>query len=51
MSDQALYRKYRPEAFSDLVGQEHIVASLEGALEPRASRDGLLAIWQAPKAY
>jgi DNA polymerase-3 subunit gamma/tau len=33
MSDQALYRKYRPEAFSDLVGQEHIVAALEGALE------------------
>jgi DNA polymerase-3 subunit gamma/tau len=32
MSDQALYRKYRPEAFSDLVGQEHIVAALEGAL-------------------
>ncbi len=32
MSDQALYRKYRPEVFADLVGQEHIVASLEGAL-------------------
>ncbi len=32
MSDQALYRKYRPEAFSELVGQEHIVAALEGAL-------------------
>ncbi len=32
MSDQALYRKYRPEAFADLVGQEHIVAALEGAL-------------------
>ena len=33
MSEQALYRKYRPEAFSDLIGQEHIVASLEGALK------------------
>lgn len=33
MSEQALYRKYRPEAFSDLVGQEHIVATLEGALK------------------
>ncbi len=33
MSDQALYRKYRPEAFSELIGQEHIVAALEGALE------------------
>jgi DNA polymerase-3 subunit gamma/tau len=33
MSETALYRKYRPEAFADLVGQEHIVASLEGALK------------------
>ena len=33
MSDQALYRKYRPEAFADLIGQEHIVAALEGALK------------------
>ena len=31
MSDQALYRKYRPEVFADLIGQEHIVAALEGA--------------------
>lgn len=29
----ALYRKYRPEAFADLVGQGHIVAALEGALK------------------
>ncbi len=33
MEHTALYRKYRPEAFSELVGQEHIVAALEGALE------------------
>ncbi len=33
MSETALYRKYRPEAFADLIGQEHIVASLEGALK------------------
>lgn len=33
MSEHALYRKYRPEAFSDLVGQEHIVSTLEGALK------------------
>lgn len=32
MSETALYRKYRPEAFADLIGQEHIVAALEGAL-------------------
>ena len=25
MSYQALYRKYRPQTFSDVVGQEHII--------------------------
>ncbi len=33
MEHTSLYRKYRPEAFVDLVGQEHIVAALEGALK------------------
>ena len=33
MEHTALYRKYRPEAFSELIGQEHIVAALEGALK------------------
>lgn len=28
----ALYRKYRPQAFADMLGQEHVVAALEGAL-------------------
>ncbi|MCU0660284.1 MAG: DNA polymerase III subunit gamma/tau [Candidatus Pacebacteria bacterium] len=28
----ALYRKYRPETFADMLGQEHVVAALEGAL-------------------
>ena len=32
MSDIALYRKYRPQQFKDVVGQEHIVSVLEGAL-------------------
>jgi len=30
---QALYRKYRPEGFKNIVGQEHIVTVLEGALK------------------
>ena len=30
---QALYRKYRPETFKHVVGQEHIVSVLEGALQ------------------
>lgn len=28
----ALYRKYRPQGFSDVIGQDHIVSVLEGAL-------------------
>jgi len=29
----ALYRKYRPERFTDVVGQDHIVKAISGALE------------------
>jgi len=29
----ALYRKYRPEGFKDVLGQEHIVSVLEGAIQ------------------
>jgi DNA polymerase-3 subunit gamma/tau len=28
-----LYRKYRPQVFGDVVGQEHVVKTLEGALK------------------
>ena len=33
MAYQALYRKYRPTAFSDVVGQEHITKTLKNELE------------------
>ncbi len=33
MAYQALYRKYRPETFSDVVGQEHITEILKKELE------------------
>lgn len=33
MEHTALYRKYRPEVLEDLIGQEHIVSALEGALK------------------
>ena len=29
---KALYRKYRPQTFSDVVGQDHIVETLKGEL-------------------
>jgi len=32
MSEQALYRKYRPKKFSEVLGQDHVVSALEGAL-------------------
>ncbi len=33
MSDLALYRKYRPKTFDDVLGQDHIVKVLKGAIE------------------
>ncbi|NQU99811.1 MAG: DNA polymerase III subunit gamma/tau, partial [Parcubacteria group bacterium] len=33
MSYLALYRKYRPQSFSDVVGQEHVVKTLQNALK------------------
>jgi len=30
---QVLYRKYRPQKFSDVIGQDHIVKVLEGAIK------------------
>lgn len=32
VAPSALYRKYRPQTFADVVGQEHIVSVLEGAI-------------------
>jgi DNA polymerase-3 subunit gamma/tau len=33
MSDQVLYRKYRPHTFADVLGQEQVVQALTGAIE------------------
>jgi len=33
MEDLALYRKYRPQKFSDVLGQEHIIKILEGSIK------------------
>ena len=36
MSHEVLYRKYRPLIFSDVIGQEHVVSALEGAIKSHA---------------
>lgn len=33
MSEEALYRKYRPNSFDDVLGQDHIVKVLKGAIK------------------
>lgn len=33
MADTALYRKYRPQRFKDILGQDHVVTALTGAIE------------------
>ena len=33
MSDVVLYRKYRPKSFEEVIGQDHIVKTLAGALK------------------
>ena len=33
---EALYRKYRPSTFADVVGQEHIERTLKNAIEIRS---------------
>jgi DNA polymerase-3 subunit gamma/tau len=38
MAYQSLYRRYRPQKFSEVVGQEHVVAALKNA-----ARDGRVA--------
>ncbi len=32
MADQALYRKWRPAAFDEVVGQEHVIRTIQNAL-------------------
>ncbi len=36
MSELSLYRKYRPKDFKEVVGQDHVVSVLEGALKKGA---------------
>ena len=36
MSNEALYRKYRPQSFKDVIGQEDVVTALTGALAKKS---------------
>ena len=38
MSYQVLARKYRPQKFSDVIGQEHVTRTLQNAIRKSASR-------------
>ncbi len=44
---QALYRRYRPQAFDDLIGQDHIAATLRNAL--RQGRIGHAFLFTGPR--
>src|SRR5205085_10764974 len=44
---QSLYRKYRPQFFRDLVGQEHVTTALRNAL--RDDRVGHAYLFSGPR--
>ena len=43
MSYQALYRKFRPQEFEDVKGQDHIVTTLKNQI--KADRTCLFILW------
>ncbi len=47
MAFQALYRKYRPQRFGELVGQDHITAALRTAV--REDRVGHAYLFSGPR--
>jgi DNA polymerase III subunit gamma/tau len=42
MSYQVLARKYRPQRFSDVIGQEHVTGTLKNAIEQRRTAHGYI---------
>ena len=40
MASQSLYRKHRPQHFSDLIGQEHVTTALRNASKVVLPRSG-----------
>ncbi len=47
MAYQSLYRRFRPQRFSDVVGQDHLVAALQNAL--RDDRVGHAYLFSGPR--
>ncbi len=47
MASQSLYRKYRPQHFGDLVGQQHVVTALRNAI--REDRVGHAYLFSGPR--
>ena len=47
MASQSLYRKYRPEHFSELVGQDHVTTALRNAV--REDRTGHAYLFSGPR--
>jgi DNA polymerase-3 subunit gamma/tau len=47
MAYQSLYRRYRPQRFSELRGQEHLVAALQNAV--REDRVGHAYLFSGPR--
>src|SRR3982750_4976156 len=42
MSYQVLARKYRPQQFSDVIGQEHVTRTLQNAIEQQRIAHGYI---------
>ena len=42
MSYQVLARKYRPQKFSDVIGQEHVTRTLQNAIEQQRIAHGYI---------
>ena len=47
MASQSLYRKYRPQQFDELVGQEHVTTALRNAV--RDDRVGHAYLFSGPR--
>jgi DNA polymerase-3 subunit gamma/tau len=42
MSYQVLARKYRPQNFSEVIGQEHVTGTLKNAIEQKRTAHGYI---------